>query len=187
MEKEVNNKTSILNKAKEWREVEALLKIIESNPRGKEAGEARDEVLKIAKKWKESGDVHSALSLYKRLLKTDEQFLKGGRLPKASINRMWGIAPSWGRQEGVSRKRTGPPIDVGLLGIITWPVALGRAVLEKIKEQVDRELEPKTKLEEELLELKMRREMEDISEEDYKIGEIKLKRLIKDIEEKEKK
>lgn len=167
---------------KEKEEVELAFKVIEREPRSKEAAEAREKILKIAKKWGDEGKIHTAFSLYKEYLQIEKQFPKPGEMPKASINRLWGIAPSWGRQAEFVRKRKVRPIDVGLTGIITWPGKLARTILESIKEQAEAEVDVKTKIEEELLELKMRLEMEEITEDEYKEKEAELKKKLDKLE-----
>lgn len=165
---------SILKKAREWRDVEALLRSIEASPGSAEAGSARDELLQIAGKWRKAGQLYSALSLFKRLMKVEEQFAGGGKLPKASIHRMWGTAPAWESQKRISRRRSSPVKELGITGLITWPFALGRSVLERIRDQVDIETKPEKRLEEDLVELRMRYEMEEIAGSDFRKEESRL-------------
>ena len=115
-------------------------------------------------------------------------------IPNITLPRYWGIMPSkrWGvskipttRKRGVKR-----PKDIGLLKAlgetivspVMGPVKMVKGIASTFKKQAESEMDIKSQLEQELLELKMHREMSEISEEDYKTQEMEFKRKIKDIE-----
>jgi len=117
-------------------------------------------------------------------------------IPNITLPRYWGIMPSkrWGvskiptaRKHGVKR-----PKDIGLLKAlgetivspVMGPVKMVKGIASRFKKQAESEMDIKSQLEQELLELEMRREMNDISEEDYSIEETKLNKRIKDVEGK---
>ena len=116
-------RNAILKTPESWREAESLLTVTESHPETAQAAQARDKLLQMAKEWEEAGKAEAALSLYQRLI-------QGQKYAEAAEKyKPWPAVP---RPEG-------PPEELGLMGIFTWPFAVSRIVLEKLRDKVDRE------------------------------------------------
>lgn len=65
------------------------------------------------------------------------------RIRSLSILRFWRTPPGPIKKEeekGIERQKKVKPIELGILGIITWPIAIFRAILDSIKGQAEEEV-----------------------------------------------
>lgn len=120
-------------------------------------------------------------------------------VPNITIPRHLGIMPSkkWGASKVPATRKGGVerPKDTGLLKAVAetivspvmGPLKMVEGIASTFKKQAESEMDIKSQLEQELLDLKMRREMGEVSEEDYRVEETELNNRIEDLEDKAKK